>query len=155
MTIKGVIDEDFVNYKVPSMSIMFPKCTFKCGRENCQNKDLINSDDITVDIDALCERYINNPITEAVVCQGLEPFDSFDQLYDFIATLRTKYKCDDNIVIYSGYDKNEAEDKIKKLQRFTGVIVKYGRYEPFTRSRHDDTLGVILASENQYAEMIS
>ena len=30
MVVKGIVDEDFVNYKVPSMTIMFPYCDFKC-----------------------------------------------------------------------------------------------------------------------------
>jgi len=33
MIIKGLIDEDFVNYKKPSMTIMMPYCTFKCDKE--------------------------------------------------------------------------------------------------------------------------
>ena len=33
MIIKQLIDEDFVNYKVPSMFIAFPRCTFKCEKE--------------------------------------------------------------------------------------------------------------------------
>ena len=33
MKIKGLISEDFVNYKKPAMTIMFPYCTFKCGTD--------------------------------------------------------------------------------------------------------------------------
>ena len=42
--LKGVIFEDFVNYKKPCMTLMFPKCNFKCERECeeafCQNSEL-------------------------------------------------------------------------------------------------------------------
>ena len=31
MILKGIIDEDFVNYKVPCMVLEFPYCDFKCG----------------------------------------------------------------------------------------------------------------------------
>ena len=34
MLIKGITDEDFVNYKKPVMYIAFPKCSFKCDNEN-------------------------------------------------------------------------------------------------------------------------
>ena len=41
MFVKGIIDEDFVNYKKPVMYIAFPCCSFKCDKENgaryCQN----------------------------------------------------------------------------------------------------------------------
>ena len=33
MLIKGIIDEDFLNYKKPSMVIAFPHCSFKCEKE--------------------------------------------------------------------------------------------------------------------------
>ena len=36
--LKGIIDEDFVNYRVPSMTLMFPKCSFKCEKEYGENK---------------------------------------------------------------------------------------------------------------------
>ena len=38
MEIKGLISEDFINYKKPAMTIMFPRCTFKCNEVLCQNK---------------------------------------------------------------------------------------------------------------------
>jgi len=44
VVVKGIVDEDFVNYKVPSMTIMFPKCTFKCevdGSNYCHNSSLV------------------------------------------------------------------------------------------------------------------
>jgi len=42
-------------------------------------------------IDDLLQNYLNNPITESIVMQGLEPFDSFDDLHMFIDHLR-KYQ---------------------------------------------------------------
>ena len=46
MIVKGIIDEDFINYKKPSMVIEFPYCSFKCDKECgqpvCQNSSLIN-----------------------------------------------------------------------------------------------------------------
>lgn len=154
--LKGIIDEDFVNYRFPSMTLMFPKCTFKCGAEYCQNSALVRSDNITVDIGDLCKRYINNPITEAIVCQGLEPFDSWDELYELIWTLRIHFDCHDDIVIYTGYNRNEIKNKIEKLQRLaSNIVIKFGRFVPNQEFHYDETLGVKLASDNQYAERIS
>lgn len=154
ITLKDIIDEDFVNYEVPSMTLMFPKCSFKCDKEKCQNKQLIDEPDITIEINKLCERYLNNHITEAIVCQGLEPFDSFGELYGFIYELRTKYKCDDPVVIYTGYDKHEVIDKCILLVFCKNVIVKFGRYIPDQEPHYDKVLGVYLASDNQYAEKL-
>ena len=154
IVLKGVIDEDFVNYKDPSMTLMFPKCDFKCGEDMCQNCDLIDENDIIIPTDYLCERYISNDITSAIVCQGLEPMDSFMDLENFIDTIRTKYNCMDDIVIYTGYDKDEIIEQVDILSDYKNIIFKFGRYIPDQEPHMDDILGVELASDNQYAERV-
>lgn len=154
MKIKGLISEDFVNYKKPAMTIMFPHCNgFKCGAEYCQNSPLSKAEDIEMDIADIVIRYLNNPITESVVMQGLEPFDSWDDLIEFAKQLRES--TDDDIVIYTGYYKEEIADKIALLSKYKNIIIKYGRYIPNQEKHYDEVLGVSLASENQYAERIS
>ena len=158
MILKNVTDEDFVNYKKPSMVLGFPicknfKCDRKCGRQVCQNSALATAPDVEVDIDELIQRYLDNPITKAIVCQGLEPLDSWDDLIDFIIEFRLI--SDDDIVIYTGYTKCEVKDKIEILWHFfPNIIVKFGRYIPDQEPHYDDVLGVYLASDNQYAERI-
>ena len=159
MIIKGLIDEDFINYKKPAMIIEFPYCTFKCDKEFgqpvCQNSDLVNEPNIEIDYDKLLTRYINNPITKAVVMQGLEPFDSFSDVINLIFWLRVKYKCLDDIVIYTGYTKEEINWFIKYIEQYENIIIKYGRYIPNQEPHFDSVLGVKLSSDNQYAEKIS
>lgn len=153
MKIKGLISEDFVNYKKPAMTIMFPCCNFKCGTEYCQNSPLATAENIELDISDIVIRYLNNPITESVVMQGLEPIDSWNDLIEFIDRLRTS--TDDDIVIYTGYYKEEIADKIPLLSKYKNIIIKYGRYIPNQEKHYDEVLGVYLASSNQYAERIS
>ena len=153
MKIKGLITEDFVNYKKASMTIIFPYCTFKCGEDYCQNSPLTKSPIIEISINDLVNRYNNNPITEAVVMQGLEPFDSWSDLKKFVKKIR-EYNNDD-IVIYTGYNKDEVIKYIKELSVYPNIIVKFGRYIPNQEKHYDDVLGVYLASNNQYAERIS
>ena len=153
MKIKGLISEDFVNYKKPAMTIMFPYCTFKCGTEYCQNSPLSKAEDIEMDITDIVIRYLNNPITESVVMQGLEPFDSWDDLIEFVKQLRES--TDDDIVIYTGYYKEEIPDKIALLSKYKNIIIKYGRFLNNDTPIFDNELGVTLASSNQYAERIS
>ena len=153
MKIKGLITEDFVNYKKASMTIIFPYCTFKCGKDYCQNSSLAKSPIIEISVDDLVNKYINNPITEAVVMQGLEPFDSWNDLKEFVQKLR-EYNNDD-IVIYTGYNKDEVSKYIKELSVYPNIIIKFGRYIPNQDGHYDDVLGVYLISNNQYAERIS
>ncbi len=157
MIVKEIRDEDFTSYKKPSMVIGFPSCTFKCEREcgqkMCQNSALVQSPNIEVNVNALIERYINNPITQAVICAGLEPFDSWDDLQCFIMNFR--YWCNDEIIIYTGYNKEEIKGKINWLELYEPIIIKYGRYIPGQQPHYDEILGIKLASDNQYAEVLS
>lgn len=153
MKIKGIISEDFVNYKKPSMTIMFPTCNFKCGLENCQNTLLAKEPEIELSIENIVDRYISNPITESIVMQGLEPFDSYYDLMDLVNSIRKK--CDDDIVIYTGYNKEELTDQLSYLSTYQNIIVKFGKYIPNQEKHFDEVLGVYLASNNQYAEEIS
>lgn len=159
ITLKGIIDEDLVNYKVPVMTLMSPYCTFKCdvecGEQICQNSSLANAATVSVDIDRLCDRYLSNPITKGVCFQGLEPFDTFEELLGFIYTLRISKACDDPIIIYTGYNKQEILTKIISLSSYPNIIVKFGRFIPNQEPHYDKILGVCLASDNQYAEEIT
>ena len=158
MIIKGIIETDHVNYKKLSMTIMFPRCSFKCdkecGQKVCQNSPLINEPDIDIEMGKIVDRYINNPLTEAIVMQGLEPFDSWEDLFGLISHFRCKTS--DDIVIYTGYNKDEIIDKILKLKSINNcnIIIKFGRYIPGQEPHKDKILGVNLASDNQYAEII-
>lgn len=153
MKIKNLIDEDFINYKKPSMFLGFNSCTFKCdkecGEQVCQNSDLASAPSIEISYEEILERYYNNPITEALVFGGLEPFDSFEDLYNLISLLREKNE--DDIVIYTGYYPDEITNQLNKLYKFKNIIIKFGRFIPNKSSRYDELLGVTLASDNQIA----
>lgn len=157
MRIKFLVDEDFVNYKKPSLFLGFPSCTWKCekecGQKMCQNKELALSPDIEISCKTIVDRYMQNPITKAIVCGGLEPFDTWRQLRTFVATIRTK--TDDDIIIYTGYNEDEISNMLKYLRCYRNIIVKFGRFVPNKEPHYDEVLGIKLASPNQYAERIS
>lgn len=157
MIVKQILDEDFVNYKKPSMFIGFPNCSWKCekecGKKVCQNGTLATSLNIEVNIKQLVTRYMDNPITSAIVLGGLEPFDSWEDLFLLVKTMRAK--CQDDIVIYTGYYKHEIEQYIKELIAYDNIIIKFGRFVPDSKSVYDELLGINLISNNQYALKIS
>ena len=160
MFVKGIIDEDFVNYKKPAMVIEFPYCDFKCdkeyGKSICQNSPLAKIRNIKVEEGYIIEKYLKNPITEAIICQGLEPLDTMVMLFLFIKKFREF--SDDDLVIYTGYNKEEErpQDLINFIKRnqYKNIIIKYGRYIPGQIPHYDEILGVKLASDNQYAERL-
>ena len=160
MFVKGIIDEDFVNYKKPAMVIEFPCCDFKCdkeyGKSICQNSPLAKIRNIKVEEGYIIEKYLKNPITEAIICQGLEPLDTMVMLFLFIKKFREF--SDDDLIIYTGYNKEEErpQDLINFIKRnqYKNIIIKYGRYIPGQIPHYDEVLGVKLASDNQYAERL-
>lgn len=157
MLIKNLVDEDFCNYKKPSMFIIFPMCDFKCDREAgcsiCQNSQLAHLPNIEISKEDIVQRYLNNPITSAVVMGGLDPMMSLPDLHTLVKEFR-KYTNDD-IVIYTGYKEDEYPYQWEYLTRFPNIIIKFGRFIPNQESRYDEILGVKLASPNQYARRIS
>ena len=159
MWLKGIVDEDFVNYKVPSLFISTATCSFKCdkecGRPVCQNSALAKEAPIFTDDDYLIRRYLNNRISKAIVFGGLEPFDQWNELWKFMQKLRLEYGCTDPVVIYTGYTRAEIDGYICFLMSMPNIIVKFGRFVPDQKPHHDPVLGVDLASDNQYAEQIS
>lgn len=140
------------------MFIGFPRCNWKCerecGKKMCQNKELATSKGIDVPFESIVSRYINNPISKAIVFGGLEPFDTWDDMANLIHRLREKTY--DDIVIYTGYYEPEINDKVEYLrQNYDNIIIKFGRFIPNQSPRFDEVIGVKLASNNQYAERIS
>ena len=160
MKIKGLIDEDFTNYKKSSMFIATCYCNWKCCVEQgldksiCQNSEIAQQKNIEVSADEIFSRYISNSITNALVVGGLEPFLQFEEIYELIKYFRDN-NCNDDIVIYTGYYDYEISDKINMLKQFQNIIIKFGRFIPNQNSHYDEILGVKLASNNQYAERIS
>lgn len=161
MKILDLIETDFVNYKKACMTIMFPYCTFKCnhdaGEVVCQNYECRKLEPIEVEIDDIIDRYLSNPVTEAIVMQGLEPFDSFNQVYALIYKFIKVSK--DDIVIYTGYEEDEIEDDVKCLcelvKQSNNLIIKFGRFIPDRNEVDDEVLGVTLYSDNQYAKIVN
>ena len=172
MKIKGLIDECFNDYKKPAMYIAFPTCSFKCDRLNecqvCQNCELVKQPDIDISKETIIDRYLNNPITEAIVFSGLEPLDSILDVISFIDCFRNKYNCMDDIVIYTGYTEEEllkgeydggTPSKLSDFYQFIckqpNIIIKFGRFIMNDEPHYDEVLGVTLASHNQYAKKVS
>ena len=159
MKLKGIIFEDFVNYKKPCMTLEFPRCSFKCDMEAgvsvCQNSALASAPEHDINAYLLCQEYLKNDITEAMCLQGLEPLDSFVDVAVLVDTLRYECGCKDDIVIYTGYTEEESKFLVNMLKEYSNIIIKFGRFIPNRPHVYDEVLGVELSSDNQYAVKIS
>jgi pyruvate-formate lyase-activating enzyme len=158
MRVKNIIQEDYSNYKACAMLVGFPSCSWKCERDCnkkglCQNAALAQSPTIEISAEEIVDLYMSNPLSRALVCGGLEPFDSWDSLIELISEFRER--TNDPVIIYTGYNREEIEYKVLNLMLFKNIIIKFGRFVPDQEAHYDEILGVSLASPNQHAERIS
>lgn len=160
MKIKGIVDEDFINFKYPSMFIALGDCDWKCCKEQnlpisiCQNSELAKAKEIEISVTDLFNRYCQNKISCAIVIGGLEPMTRFSEIISLISYFRGNF-IDDYFVIFTGYDEHEIDNQIAKLKKYNNIIVKFGRYIPKQNPSFNKILGVELASDNQYVKIIS
>ena len=160
MRISNLKDEDFVNYKKPSLFIGTCFCNWKCcdeagiSREVCQNYQLHNSKQHDLTFEQIYRRYINNPLTSAIVIGGLEPILQSEEVIGLIKYFR-EHNCHDDFVIYTGYYEEEISSILDTLKKYDNIIFKFGRFKPNQEKHWDDVLGVYLISDNQFGKKVS
>lgn len=160
MRLRGIVFEDFVNYKKPSLFLITTSCDWKCCKEAgipisvCQNSELMKLDVKEYSDESIYKAYSTNNISQAIVIGGLEPMLQMEELINLIKTFRGN-GCDDPIIIYTGFNKTEILYQVEQLKMFKNIIIKFGRYVENSNPIYDEVLGVTLASDNQYAEKIS
>ena len=86
---------------------------------------------------------MKNDLTSAIVFGGLEWMDQFLELLECIEAFRKKTM--DDIIVYTGYDKEEIEEKIILLKKYKNIVVKFGRYVPGQQPHYDKVLRRILS----------
>jgi hypothetical protein len=92
MLIKGIKDECLNDFKQIGTLIIFPNCNFKCdhdcGRHICQNSHLAKEPVMEFPIAKIIKRHLESDFSTALICGGLEPLDSINDLYALIKEFR-------------------------------------------------------------------
>ena len=160
MKLIDIVDYDIVNYKEPSMFLIFTACkNFKCEKENnedCPNGSLKDMKKVEVSAESVFQRYDKQKLTRAIVCGGLDPFDTPEDLIELVKTLQ-EHGFSDDLVVYTGYNIGESENEdilysLYKEKPCFDLVVKFGRYlKKLNCSIYCEELGINLASSNQFA----
>lgn len=147
------VTEVFQDYKKPALMVCTAHCDFKCckdaGYDVCHNMKVAKQRGVFLPFARLLNMVNKSTLTDAVLFGGLEPFLQADELVQCIEYLRAHGMTKD-IVIYTGYDRSELDQKTLLRLSCSQVIVKFGRYVPNSSPVFDPILGIILASDNQY-----
>ena len=148
--VRNIKFEDNDGYTIPCMVLDMPYCNPKYNNSNdvCDTYPYSNDILININIDNIIYNYNNNPNTKAIIFQGLEPFyrdmdvfdiskknpngfiDNFSDILYAIKLLRVDYKCNDSIIIHTGYTRDTCSSKgfLKQLQEYNNITITYGKY---------------------------
>lgn len=113
------------------------------GKELCQNSPLAKTPTKEIEIQKIVDNYMKNSLTSAIVFGGLEFMDQFLELIECVHAFREK--TDDDIVIYTGYDKEEIPEHLMTLKKYKNIIVKFGRFIPNQKKHFDKVLRSIFS----------
>ena len=153
------IRESFTEYYKTGLLIATPFCTDKCSKDLglevslCHNC-LIENEYEEISNKDILQRYKDGQgLFKSLIFAGREPMDSFEELVELIRDFRELYN--DDIVIYTGFYKNEIFSKLAIIKMFENIVVKFGRFIPNQEKVYDNILQVYLANKEQYVEKIS
>ena len=68
----------------------------------------------------------------------MEWFDQFVELLECIEAFREK--TNDDIIVYTGYYKEEITEHLMTLKKYKNIIVKFGRFIPNQKTHYDKVL---------------
>ena len=149
-----VVTDNVTDYKKTSLFLVFPYCSGKCGEE-CQNKNLRKKKIKEFNNKDIITLYQSLNTHNAVVCGGLEPLDSFEELKQLIEDF-AKFSSIKPVdfVIYTGYDNLTNFDLLQAWKNYaepgSELIIKQGKYDINHKIPwHSKLLGVDLATSNQ------
>lgn len=134
-------------------------CDWKCEKEgltplcSCQNSHLTKLPNIELSSKEIIDIYIKHETAKALIFAGLEPMLQIDEILEIIKDFRKEFS-EDDIIIFTGYNKEELTPQLAKLRLYKNIYVKFGRYIADSKPKIDPVGGIILASDNQYIEKL-
>jgi len=152
MKLKQILHETYGDYKECSMLLIADNCINKC--EGCHNQHLLQLESKIFPDEEIIKRFVENPLSKAIIFGGLEPMDQAEEVEKFIFTaINMGIACP--IIIYTSYNPLSyvfrCSNVMEAIKQYLGkVIIKHGPYKKDLKPVFNEDLGVTLASSNQY-----
>lgn len=145
---KGIIHERSIFCPFMGALIIGVSCRNNC--RNCFNQHLKDAETYLKFADEIIEEVKQNHFNDGIILAGLEWSEQPD---DTIALIRCAAEANLKVMLYTGLTELELYRRIP--QKFlVGCYVKFGAYEEDKTADNYKSLGVKLASTNQYIKLV-
>ncbi len=141
---KGIEDERLGDAPFIGALLIAPTCTLQCPM--CFHNDLKRQEPFISTSNRLIERIKSNPFHEGIIFGGLEWSDTPEELTQMVlAALEADLK----VMIYTGRSEEHFQQYLPDLLHLP-IWIKFGRYDVTLQSQTHYSMGIKLASTNQY-----
>ncbi len=145
---KGIIHERTEDAPFMGALIIATSCNNRC--QDCFNQHLKYAKTHLRYADEVIEEVKQNPFNDGIILGGLEWSEQPD---DTIALISCAAEANLKVMLYTGLTELELYRRIP--QKFlVGCYVKFGAYEEDKTADNYKSLGVKLASTNQYIKLV-
>lgn len=145
---RGIIHERCEDAPFMGALIIAENCSNNC--QGCFNQHLKNSEVFEHTAEQIIEIVKDNLFNDGIILAGLE---WSEQPEDVIELVKCAKKNHLEVMIYTGLSERGFTDRLWD-STLSGCYVKFGMYDPSCLSDDYYSLGVKLASTNQYVKLL-
>jgi organic radical activating enzyme len=141
---KGIIHERVEDAPFVGALIIADRCSRNC--KNCFNESLKSKTSIENTAYEIIKEVKSNPFNNGIILSGLEWTEQKDDLIELVSLAKRSRL---QVMIHTGLTE-ESFFRILDRNIFENCYIKFGEYEEHLSSNIHESMGVRLASSNQY-----
>lgn len=149
---KGLIAERFEDAPFIGSLWIAPDCKHRCV--GCCNQHLLDADTLYEEGEDIINKVKDNEFSEGIIFAGLDPLTYPDEL---LYMIKLSLEVDLKIIIYTFLPNKDALlEALPDISQYEGrgIYIKYGSYDESKRVYDYTSYGVLLATSNQYIELL-
>lgn len=146
---RGIVHERSEDAPFMGALIVATNCSNNC--KDCFNQHLKSTEIYCKTAEDIVAEIKHNPFNDGIILGGLEWSEQPDEA---ISLIRCAIENDLKVILYTGLTERDLFRRIPPTYLY-GCYVKFGRYDKTKASSNYSSLGVTLASTNQYIKLIN